>query len=603
MRMLRIGRSVLALLRTQGVIGLLAKVLDVTARSLSAVSSRGRLESAPALVNNQGAVLPRNPRSADAIPIPFASANDELPFDRVAVIAHIFYVDLTASILTDLKNIPVPVAVFISTDSEEKKMEIERILRSFENLRLIECVVRVVPNRGRDVAPKWIAFREVYDKYPAFLHLHSKKSLHSDSKYDGWRKYLFRDLVGTPEIATSNLRLLASSDVGLVYPDHYEKIRSDLNWGFDFQIARDLLSRVGVKLTTLHRLEFPSGSMFWGKSAAFRSLLGLSLQFEQFPDEAAQVDGTLAHAIERCIPYFVERSGFMWVKTRQSTAASESLSAAEIDQLTSSAFEPLLGSDAEPAEITLGAAPETYRILARPIRHEIPRLNLLVPTVNKREIYAGVDTALRVFLELGAQLPGVRLRIIATDAPLLDDVSERLQGFGRQVLGSEFSDDHTIVDATNRLHARLEITPADVFVATAWWTAHLAFKIIDVQKLWFDCGSPLLYLIQDYEPGFYGWSSRASLAEATYHHPDETIALINSAELHEYFAERYAFLHTHCLEFRMNERLAAALKPARREPIILYYARPSAARNCFEMGLEAIRLWQAANPVLEHFPI
>src|SRR5262249_13012858 len=59
---------------------------------------------------------------------------------------------------------------------------------------------------------------------------------------------------------------------------------------------------------------FPSGSMFWARSAALRPLLDLNLSYGDFPEEAGQIDGTPAHAIERLYYYACERAGFTWLK-------------------------------------------------------------------------------------------------------------------------------------------------------------------------------------------------------------------------------------------------------------------------------------------------
>lgn len=46
--------------------------------------------------------------------------------------------------------------------------------------------------------------------------------------------------------------------------------------------------------------------MFWCRTDALRKLLELDLQFSDFDDEAGQIDGTLAHAMERAFLYAVE---------------------------------------------------------------------------------------------------------------------------------------------------------------------------------------------------------------------------------------------------------------------------------------------------------
>ena len=54
--------------------------------------------------------------------------------------------------------------------------------------------------------------------------------------------------------------------------------------------------------------------MFWFKPQALDPLLNCGLTFDDFPEECGQLDGTIAHAIERAFLFIVEAAGFMWIK-------------------------------------------------------------------------------------------------------------------------------------------------------------------------------------------------------------------------------------------------------------------------------------------------
>ena len=54
--------------------------------------------------------------------------------------------------------------------------------------------------------------------------------------------------------------------------------------------------------------------MFWFKPKALAPILNCGLTFDDFPDESGQLDGTIAHAIERAFLFVVETAGFDWVK-------------------------------------------------------------------------------------------------------------------------------------------------------------------------------------------------------------------------------------------------------------------------------------------------
>lgn len=553
-------------------------------KALSVESQMRRVGS----IDQIGAVLARTiPDGTNpAVHIPDASLGESIVFDRVAVVAHIFYPEVAAEIIQYLTNIPVPFGLFITTDTDDKKAQIlARIDKSGVNT--IECEIRIVPNRGRDVAPKYIAFKDIYARYPAFLHLHSKQSLHAAGKYANWRDYLIGSLIGSEEIASTNLRLLSEGNVGAVYPEHADFIKPVINWGYDFPIAKELLARIGVTLDVYNILEFPSGSMYWGRSAAISKLLELDLDYSDFPEEAGQVDGTLAHAIERSLLLFVEKSGYGWVRITTEGGTEK----------PTKDFEPLITSSQHFLSVTQCSIPESTRITSIP-RYEVRRrLNLLVPTLEAAHIFGGIDTALKVFRQiLDVSENDTDFRVIVTDNAVGESLPDILDGYEIQKIGQEKRGHKTIVDATDRLYNSLELTRNDIFVATAWWTALNAYRLHDTQKLLFGSAPRVVYLIQDFEPGFYGWSTKYALVDATYKRDEDTFAIFNSEELERYFAKYYQHAHRCVIPYAPNAKINAALTEIPREKIILFYSRPSAVRNCFEAGIDGLNLWCRRNP-------
>ncbi|MGH9960520.1 MAG: rhamnan synthesis F family protein, partial [Pyrinomonadaceae bacterium] len=242
-----------------------------------------------------------------AIEVPFAGLSRSARvsrIERVAVIAHVFYPTILDEMLGYLRNIPSPADIFISTDTDEKKRAIAAALANYSNGSV---ELRVFENRGRDIAPMIVGFRDVFTRYEIFLHIHSKCSPH-DPELERWRTYLFEQLLGSEEIVESIFHMLVHSDIAIVFPQHFPPIRRLINFGRDYDMMKTLLRRAGILFSAGIVLEFPSGSMFWGKAAALRKLLDLKLGFVDFQDEERQVDGTLAHALERSFLYFAEAS-------------------------------------------------------------------------------------------------------------------------------------------------------------------------------------------------------------------------------------------------------------------------------------------------------
>ncbi len=215
-----------------------------------------------------------------AIEIPLGYAPPAFQGGPIAIVIHAFYLDAFDALLDKARNAPGRLDLFISTDTEEKRAQLAATAQTWERGSV---EIAIAPNRGRDVAPKLLAFPHVYARYELFLHLHTKKSPHGGAPLARWRDHLVDNLIGTPEIAAGIVSLFADQKLGIVFPQHLTEIRGILNWGYNYDIARGLARRMGVAIDKTMVLEFPSGSMFWGRSAALRPLLDLKLELRGFP--------------------------------------------------------------------------------------------------------------------------------------------------------------------------------------------------------------------------------------------------------------------------------------------------------------------------------
>ena len=244
-----------------------------------------------------------------ALPLNF---DFELAEKKIAAVIHIFYPELAEEIKKLLLNIPCKVDIYISTVSEEKKYALEKIFSDFDKGKVI---VKVFDNRGRDIAPAFIGFKNIYRNYDLCLHLHSKKSPHASNRLFGWRDYLYDNLLGSEKIIRGIFKIMENEKIGVVFPQYFTHIRLSRHWGENYLITKNLLNRLNIEITNENLIEFPSGSMFWFKPAALAPLLESDINFEDFPPELGQIDGTFAHGIERAFLYIAESAGFSWIKT------------------------------------------------------------------------------------------------------------------------------------------------------------------------------------------------------------------------------------------------------------------------------------------------
>lgn len=520
----------------------------------------------------------------------------DLP-NKVAVLVHIFYAELCDEIRAALVNIPVRADLFISTDTQSKKIQIERCFAGFGS----NVTVTVFPNIGRDVAPMIIGYANVFEDYEFFLHIHSKNLLHT-ARFSECNSVLTRNLLGSREIVASILVLLTKTDVGIVFSDQFNPIRSIINWGSNFDRIRSLMVRIGVSVSKDLVLEFPSTSFFWGRSAAIRPLLALKLDWSDFEAETGQIDGTLVHAIERMILYVAEASSFSWAKVAQvdAVAMNRLVPVWNLEDVARSQ-QQLLGNRLPPLA-DRGLIPELVSFCSRPDRRSTrPRFNLVIPALKPEFVFDGITTALRIFDEIAAALgPDHDFRIICQSLPLDLHAMVMFTDYCLVPMGTKDDFQRTIVDLSEQESGEVSVRANDVFLATAWWTACVAFDFQKRQKAYFGRAPRVLYLIQDHEPDFYGWSTQYSLAQETYRHRSDMMAIITSEELSAFMTASYPIDDAYLVRFKINPKIVASIKPMPRERIVCIYARPGTPQNAFSMLCAGIAQWQRNNPRAAH---
>lgn len=222
----------------------------------------------------------------------------------------------------------------------------------------------------------------------------------------------------------------------------------------------------------------------------------------------------------------------------------------------------------------------------------IPTVNLLIPSLRREHLSGGPNTAINLAARLAER--GVPVRCLSTDWPCEAETAwldrHLCDLVGRTSLPGDWSW-HSAHDAGRPVH----IGPHDILLATAWWTAQQARPLLQSQA-----GLRLWYLIQDYEPGLYAWSTQAALASETYTWPALPVFcghLLRDHFRHERigpFARReQSFTHEHLVfEPAVDQRLFHAdgrseSRTGRRR--FVFYARPSAPRNLYELGLVALK--------------
>ncbi len=235
-----------------------------------------------------------------------AARGEEAP--SVAVHLHLFYVDLLPEFVSYFSNIPFRFDLYISCQPDA---DVNVIKAGLKDLKMAnKIVVRPLQNRGRDLAPLYVAFAEEIKQHDYFLHVHSKKSLYSGQEKGGWRQFSLEILLGSSEKVNSIFDLFKNENAGLVYPDIHEEVPMiAYSWLANAGLGQQLFAEYDLgDMPSV--FNYPAGSFFWARTDALKPIFDHGYTYEDFPEEVGQTDGTLAHALERILPFVSRKQGY-----------------------------------------------------------------------------------------------------------------------------------------------------------------------------------------------------------------------------------------------------------------------------------------------------
>jgi glycosyltransferase involved in cell wall biosynthesis len=215
------------------------------------------------------------------------------------------------------------------------------------------------------------------------------------------------------------------------------------------------------------------------------------------------------------------------------------------------------------------------------------RVNLLIPTIDLQHFFGGYIAKFNLARRLAQR--GVRVRIVTVDpvGPLPGDWKRKVESFAE--LEGLFD---AVEIVFGRESAAIECSRQDRFIATTWWTAHIATAACEQLE-----ADRFAYLIQEYEPFTFPMGSYAALAAESYGH--RHFAIFSSELLRDYFRAHAIGVYAdgdgdgdeHSVAFQNAitrvapvDEAELSARPTRR---LLFYARPEphAARNMYELGV------------------
>lgn len=236
---------------------------------------------------------------------------------KCALVIHAYYPEVLSEIFNYLESLDCPAQfahILVTTPPE--KLEICREYLGMHDGQ--DAMLLCVENRGRDIRPflemlPWLIKARV--KY--VCKIHTKKSPH---RKDGeqWRRAILDSL-----LSSNTFQVIRTLDadpdcrIGVLAPKgHLLPMSAYLGSNGDAVLR--LGTKLGFSIPEIKSSTFAAGSMFWANLNAILPIISL-VDPDQFQYEVGQLDGTLAHAIERVFSLVSLRSGYKTVELDEST--------------------------------------------------------------------------------------------------------------------------------------------------------------------------------------------------------------------------------------------------------------------------------------------
>ena len=221
----------------------------------------------------------------------------------IAVVIHAFYPELLDDILDRVARLPVQTKLYVTAPEGAVPSVTASLERQAMPFMLLET-----DNRGRDIAPFLSALAYVReDGAQLLLKLHTKRSPHLENG-DHWRVQLLDSLLNPAAAGRALEALGADPALGVLAPDGHVLSVSAFLGANAGQVSR-LSRKLGIEQESVEASVFVAGSMFYARPRIFYPLMESAICTSDFEVERGQLDGTLAHGIERLVGALTAKQG------------------------------------------------------------------------------------------------------------------------------------------------------------------------------------------------------------------------------------------------------------------------------------------------------
>lgn len=251
---------------------------------------------------------------------------DEATPLRIAVIAHIYYVELTREMLEYCSSLPSAYDLYITTTDQARADIIRTILDERTDPHRSRVEVRVLPsNRGRDMGAFFVGCADVLrsDAYDLVFKIHSKMTVQEGKNAgDLFRRHQLMNLLNSPGYAANLVGLFQREPgLGMVYAPtiHIGYPTLGRGWFGNKEAAQQLADELGIHVPFDEPSPLaPYGCMFAFRPEALRLLSEVPWKYKDYPSPKNHKDGSVAHIQERLFSYAVAELGY-YTKTVATT--------------------------------------------------------------------------------------------------------------------------------------------------------------------------------------------------------------------------------------------------------------------------------------------
>ena len=118
-------------------------------------------------------------------------------------------------------------------------------------------------------------------------------------------------LMGSPTTVEAVMNMFEQDNAGLIYPDFNDELPMiAYSWLKNEARGRKLFKEFDISRPFPSVFNYPAGSFFWASTQALTPLFDRMYSLDDFEVELGQTDGTLAHALERILPFISAKQGF-----------------------------------------------------------------------------------------------------------------------------------------------------------------------------------------------------------------------------------------------------------------------------------------------------